>query len=171
MWHMTLWSLIKGTNCDVAHGTVTFDNRYEHFGGTFRLHIKGGILMETTRFSETLVPNCTALHTRRQESSHSPIMIRKPRFSGVFKREPNFYCFMYFYFAYFLLQWDVAYGSSVYLLCWCLISRYSAYSWKPKAIWFWWMCKLESFQNSSGLIHCYVWSECAIHMDFESCWK
>ena len=147
-------------------GTVTFHNRYQRFGGMSRLHIQGIILMVATRSSETWVPNCTALRTRRQESSHSPIMIRKPHFSAVFKREPNFSCFKFYILHTLLLQWVVACGSCVYLLCWCLISKYNTYSWMPNVRWFSWTYKLESLQDSSGLIHCYVSFECAMHMDF-----
>jgi len=155
----------------LRHGTVTFHNRYQRFGGMSRFHIQGIILMEATRSSETLVPNCTALRTRRKESSHSPIMIRNPQFIAVFKREPNFSCFKFYVLHTLLLQWAVACGSSVYLLCRCLISKYNTCSWMPKVRWLWWICKLESLQDSSGLIHCYVSFECAMYMDFASNWE
>jgi hypothetical protein len=120
----------------LRYSTVTFHNRYQRFGGMSRLHIQGTVLMEATCSSKTLVPNCTALRIRRQESSHSPIMIRKPHFSAVFKREPNLSCFKFFILHTLLLQWVVACGSSVYLLCGCLISKYTTCSWMPKVRWF-----------------------------------
>jgi hypothetical protein len=119
----------------LRYGTVTFHNRYQRFGGMSWLHIQSTILMEATRSSKTLVPNFTALPTRRQEFSHSPIMIRKPHFIAVFKREPNFSCFKFYILHTLLLQWAVACGSFVYLLCGCLISKYNTCSWMPKVRW------------------------------------
>jgi len=146
------WDFLKITV--LRYGTVTFHNRYQRFGRMSRLHIQGIILMEATRSSETLVPNYTALRTRRQESSHSPIMIRKPHFSAVFKREPNFSCFKFYILRILLLQWDVACGSSAYVVCWRLVSKYNTYSWMPKLRLFWWTYKLETLQDSSSLVHC-----------------
>jgi len=152
----------------LRYGTVAFQNRYQRFGGMSRLHIQGKILMETTRSSETLVPNRAALRTRRQESSHSPIMIRKPHLSAVVKIEPNFSCFKFYILHTLLLQWDVACGSSAYVLWWRLISKYNTYSWMPNVRLFWWTYELESLQDSPGLLHCCVSFECAMHMDFAS---
>jgi hypothetical protein len=89
-------------------------------------------------------------------------MIRKPHFRTVFKREPNVSCIKLYVLHALLLQWNFACGSYVYLLCWCLISKYNTYSWMPKVRWFWRTYKLESLQDSSGLIHsmCHLNARC-----------